>query len=345
MNRFPKVLIGHVDLRVLTQQFFDDILVRVDGREMKWRHIFVAECFLRDRSRVKLVGDILLDKSIVMQLVETIVLELHARSNQELDKLAVASPCDLSDRGSDSVFTVRINLATLSKVGHRESFEERNGHGPEDFVLGVALEQIRDVGLTWSLVHKGVVALTVASSHLHLADVCAVCLLANEASVDLLHQIGLDARTLVNEELLHVEITTFLLVFVDCVAELLHHLDVRLVCENLKRTHRLLGAPWQVERRNVLVVMHDPAKKELVVGQDRAHHVPRVALETALELHIVAIVKFLDFLIDDFSVRVPSTNLELGWLLDWLLRLGWLTGRPVFGFGLHFGFDIFPVIN
>jgi len=74
-----------------------------------------------------------------------------------------------------------------------------------------------------------------------------------------------------------------------------------------------LGAPWHVERWDILVVVHHSSQQKLVICHDSADHVASITLKTAIQLVLVGFIEFFTLILDDFCIRVPFADLELGW--------------------------------
>lgn len=142
----------------------------------------------------------------------------------------------------------------------------------------------------------------------------AIGLLADITGIDLFHEIFFDFGTLIDEELVQVEASAADEVALN-IAELLHQLEVAFACDHLERAQRALSAPRHVKRRDILVVVHYSSQQKLVFGQDGAHHVAGIALETTVELHIVGVIKLLYLVFNDLCVWVPFTGLEFSRLL------------------------------
>ena len=95
----------------------------------------VAETLLCNRSCVQLIRDRLLDKHVMMKLVKSVVLKFDTWSHKELQKFAVAGPCDLSNLRPYSIVSIWLDVAAKPKIRHRKRLEERNCHRSVDFVL------------------------------------------------------------------------------------------------------------------------------------------------------------------------------------------------------------------
>jgi hypothetical protein len=207
VNRFPKVVIRDVYLRILTKELVNDVLARVDGRKVQGRNVFVAKAFLRDRNSVDLLSERFLDKGIVMKLIVAIVFKFHAWPDKELDKVTVAGSRDLCDFTSNTFVTIWLQLQPVTKVRHRKCLEERYSELAVDLPLGMSLEQVRYICSRRVFRHKSVVPLSISPCNFNLADVSTVGLFAYVASVNFLHQVLFDSWTLVHVKLLELEVT------------------------------------------------------------------------------------------------------------------------------------------
>jgi hypothetical protein len=119
--------------------------------------------------------------------------------------------------------------------------------------------------LAVSLIHESVVSLAIASCNFNLADMGAIGLFADISGIDLFHEIVFDFGTLVDEELVQLEATVADKVALD-IAELLHQLKIPLTCDDLKWAQWALSTPRHVERRDILVVVHDSSQQKLIFG-------------------------------------------------------------------------------
>jgi hypothetical protein len=128
----PEIFVSHIKLWVLGQQFINDCLAGVNRSKVKGSDIFVAEGLLGDRSGVQLLSQLILGQNVMMQLVVAVIFELDAWSDQELDKVTVASSCNLSYLRSDSIIPIRLDITSQPEIGQREGLEKLHRKCPVD---------------------------------------------------------------------------------------------------------------------------------------------------------------------------------------------------------------------
>jgi hypothetical protein len=250
-----------------------------------------------------------------MKLVEAEIRVLHHILNELMSYLAIARSHSLVCVALQEALDLGVQLVDLldGLVIKRLRIE----HPAHEFLIGNVLHRV--LGVVVFILEEGIVALTIAASHLNSADSRSIGHVADHARIDGLHQILSLSHSII------VEVVTLQLiggVLWDVnfwMKQDLKQIMLVVFDDIVKRGMLDFRAPVGGQGRYLSICCNTGLQKGIISGVSSSDDVAVVASDTAFAEEFVLRVLLVLVYLGKLNCRVPFTLLELGRLLGALL--------------------------